>query len=283
MEVIASLGIPDVICLCEITKIAATELRDRLFPSYKVISLDVKVDEPTLQVAILHSADDFEIEYSEQKPITVERTARHSRPMAVLDVMAHGNRIRIVACHWQARIDSENSEDQRYRNAEKLSAYCYEFLNEGKKSNHVIIVGDLNEEPYERSLRNLNAHRYRSRAQGRLHWADDDVQRVHLYNASWRHLGEKHAHPHSILAAPMGHSAGTYYWSERKTWHNFDQLIVSGGLLSDGFPHLNEHEFIVVSTPAFLTNGLPEQFSRKGKDYRGLSDHLPLFAKISLQ
>lgn len=281
-DITQTLGKCDVIFLCEITLVAATELRDRLFPEYDLISLDVKKDNPTLQIAVLHIKSDGVISITEQMPLIAEDTARNSRPMAVLDVKVKKKNIRIIACHWPSRMDEEGSEDQRYDNATCLGKYSYDFISKDAENNNVVIVGDLNEEPHERSLRRLNAHRHRGRALGKSHWADGDVKRLHLYNTSWRLLGEKHAHPSRGGTPALDHSAGTYYWEEERAWRNFDQLIVSGGLLGEKEPFINEHETLIVSLPAFLTNGLPLKFKNKEGTYSGVSDHLPLFTIIHI-
>lgn len=276
------LGNFDIVILCEITQIAATELRDRIFPGYKLISLDVKKDHPTLQIAILYMPHDGEIVISEDFPITADDTARNTRAMAVLDIALGKKIIKIISCHWPSRMDEEGSEDQRYEIATYVSKFCYDFVKKNSENNHVMIIGDLNEEPHERSLRRLKAHRHRARALGKPHWTDADVRRLHLYNTSWRMMGEKHAHPSLENATGLDHAAGTFYWNEERTWLNFDQLIVSGGLLDEGAPFLNEHETLIVSLPAFLTEGLPLKFKGGAGNYSGLSDHLPIFTVINI-
>ena len=282
-ELFALVGIPEILCLGEVTREAAEGLRDRVLPAYRVASLDVKADKPTLQVAILYKADSADLTYREQLPISAPRTPRGTRPMAVLDVSTGTHTIRVIACHWQARMDEQGSKKVRFRAADHLAGLCHDFINERPGLNDVAIVGDLNEEPFEENLDTLNAHRHRGRSQGKAHWADHDVKRTHLYNTSWRLLGEKHPHPaadaHDLS---MQNAAGTYYWEEEQSWRHFDQLIVSGGLLQPTVPYIDEAEIGVVSSPAFLTDGLPIGFTRDAGKYRGVSDHLPLFAKIHI-
>ena len=282
-EMFKSVGSVQVLCLGEITKEAAEQLRDRIVPDFRLISLDVKADDPTLQVAILYAPDCEGVKYREQPPILVPRTPRGTRPMAVLDIEGDGHVVRLVACHWQARIDEKGSKRLRFRMADFLAGYSYDFLNESIGSNHIAIIGDLNEEPFEENMEALNAHRHRGRSQATGHWADDDVKRTHLYNTSWRLLGEKHPYPtenHGLV--PMQDCAGTYYWESDRSWRHFDQLIVSGGLLNAELPFIDETEVVIVSSSAFLTDGLPVSFSHDGTKYRGLSDHLPILAKIHI-
>lgn len=281
-EIKAIAGEIDILCLCEISRVAAEDLRNRLFPGFNVISLDVKINFPTLQVAIIYPPDRKILSFSECPPITVPDTPRSTRPMAVLDIKMAANSIRIICCHWQARIDEENSEDTRYTIAKHLSKLCYDYIKDGH-CDSLIIVGDLNEEPFERSLRALHAHRYRKRALTKSHPADHDVKRLHLYNPSWRNLGEQvPSKNYATYGVTMLGCAGTYYRAAKSTWHNFDQIIVSGGLLSKTPPYIDENEIFVMSCSSFLTKGLPIQFSYKNSVCKGLSDHLPVLLKINI-
>jgi len=256
-------------------------LRDRLLPNYRVLSLDVIADAPTPQVAVLYAPDNELVRFEEQIPLVAPRTPRGTRPMAVLDVCALEHKIRIVICHWQARMDEKGSGRLRGRMADYLSGECYDFITDRFGKNHLAIIGDFNEDPYEDSFNTLNAHRHRGRSQGKPHWADDDVKRVHLYNTAWRLLGEKHPFPKSERDENLQlNCAGTYYWEEAKSWRHFDQLIVSGGLLGPSAPHIDEDEVVIISSAAFLSGGLPIKFSYDHGKFVGLSDHLPIYASF---
>jgi hypothetical protein len=101
----AKFTVPHLFALGETTRQAATDLRDRLLPDYRILSLDVMGSEPTLQVAILYSHDVKDaLLYKEIPPIMVPATPRGTRPMAVLDVMTPRSELRCIACHWQARL-----------------------------------------------------------------------------------------------------------------------------------------------------------------------------------
>jgi endonuclease/exonuclease/phosphatase family metal-dependent hydrolase len=203
--------------------------------------------------------------------------------MIILDVRIRDHVVRIVACHWQSKMGEDNADETRNRLAHALSIQNYNFVNEDIEKHHLVIIGDFNAEPYERSLKTLHAHRDRARSKGVAHWTDGDVKRLHLYNTSWRLLGEQYPHPrHRARHSAMGDCAGTYYWEGGKAWRHFDQLIVSGGLLGDQLPHIDENETVIVSSEAFVADGLPVKFSRDGKRYIGLSDHLPIYANVHI-
>lgn len=272
-------GTPSILSLGEVTRHAAEDLRNRLLPNHNLISLDVKSDEPTLQVAILYPKNSPGIQFVEQPPITVPSTPRGTRPMAVIDIVTKKDRLRCVICHWQARLD-EGSQDVRLKIGSYLSEYAYTFLKKTtKRMNNIVILGDLNEEPYELPLKTLHAHRHRERAKTPSHWTDCDVKRAHLYNCSWRLLGEKHPHAASASGNQLN-VAGTYYWKDKHSWHNLDHIIVSGGLLGNTPPYLDESNIDIVSLGEFMPEGAPEKFRDKCGKYSGLSDHLPIIAVI---
>lgn len=221
-------------------------------------------------------------------PLVVEATPRGARPMGLLDILIPGNIIRCIVCHWQARFDDEQEETRR-RIATYLACYTYDFLSgdtpvspkfAGWKRN-LILVGDLNEEPFDANLKTIHAHRHRSRSRSGIHWTDRDVKRAHLYNASWRLLGEKCAH--SAIPTTGADIAGTYYWASKRTWHHLDHIIVSGGLLGAGFPCLDEANVSIIGLPEFLPDGEPMKFKLDKSRYVGLSDHLPITARLILR
>lgn len=271
-------GSPDILFLGEVTAVSAGAIQRALFPSYHLISLDVAKGKPTLQVAVLFNPCKDNAYFFDRPPLVADGVPRGTRPMAVVDLVTRQFTIRFVGCHWQSRFDEKGSDKTRFRLSDHLAMKGYEFLNECPGYNHIFILGDLNEEPFEHNLDTLFAHRHRSRSRAKSHWADHDSKRVHLYNTSWRMLGEKH--PHTPGAQITGGCAGTFYWESERTWHHFDHIIVSGGLLSENIPYLGEDEVTIVSSPKFLHNGVPIKFRKQKDEYVGLSDHLPVVARI---
>lgn len=271
-------GVPDILFLGEVTAVSASAIQRELFPAYKLVSLDVAKDKPTLQVAVLFNPNKDNVYFFDRLPLVVEGVPRGTRPMAVVDLVTRAFTIRFVGCHWQSRFDEKGSDKTRFRLSDHLAMKGYDFLNKCSGYNHLVIVGDLNEEPFEHNLDTLFAHRHRSRSKAKSHWADHDSKRVHLYNTSWRMLGEKH--PHFPGSKFDGGCAGTFYWESERSWHHFDHIIVSGGLLSEEVPYLNEDEVSIVASPKFLHGGIPVKFKKSNDGYVGLSDHLPVVARI---
>jgi hypothetical protein len=266
---------PTIIALAETTRRAAEALRDRLFPGYSVFSLDL-LERSDLHVAFIYPPGEG---YSIQPPFVAQYVPRGTRPMAVLDIVWKGHRIRTIACHWTARF-TDASEKTRSDTARDLSRFIFEYLSEpdGKEERHVIVVGDLNEEPFGLLERDLFAQRERFRAQ-RVHWSDRDVKRRYLYNMSWRMLGERV--PYSTSAVD---SAGTYYWPVANEWRTYDHIIVDGSLVGEEYPRIEEGATGVVTHPELFRAGrFPARYWWDGAAATGgVSDHLPLTTILHL-
>jgi len=270
---------PEVLVFAELTNQAAQELRDRVFPTHAVFSLDL-LPRSQLQIAFLYQPIHC---FEEQSPIVVPNTPRGTRPMGALDFLHVGHRIRFIACHWQARF-SEESQHTRSDIARFLNTHVYQFLHEELSTpevRHVVILGDLNEEPYGILEERLNAARFRAHSRRREHYTDQDVSRIRLYNCSWRFLGEREPHRGKVAE---GDTAGTYFWQSKNSWHTFDHVIVTGSLLTDQQPFLDERNLAVVARPTIMgCEGGPMCFEWNNGKPRGISDHLPILGQMVLQ
>jgi hypothetical protein len=221
--------------------------------------------------------------------LAVSNLPNTARPMALLDHCGSGHRIRFYLCHWTARFEQE-SEKWRSLSAQALGIAAYDFLHteaNPTEKRHVVILGDLNEEPYGLLETWLYASRDRQRARKPEHYTDQPIHRVRLYNCAWRLLGEQFPHPHRTLEYGR-EAAGTYYWRDKKTWHTFDQVIVSGTLLTGSPPLIEERSLRVgcgrddIPDNFLGEDGLPCKFTWNAGIAKGLSDHLPVCGSIVL-
>jgi hypothetical protein len=125
------------------------------------------------------------------------------------------------------------------------------------------------------------ASRFRAKARQKEHYTDKDIKRLHLYNCSWRFLGERRPHGGSNSEVE---TAGTYYWNDKKRWYTFDQIIVSGGMLTEEAPFLDEGSLEICVTPEVLGGeSRPRKFTWENQQPRGVSDHLPIIGQIVVQ
>lgn len=265
---------PDVLGLCEITEQAAKDLRQRLFPNFRLV---FPTSAESFQVAVF-TRDRFG--FRESHSLRPERVPRTNREMPVVDYRGVSDHIRLIFCHWTAY--GESSQTYRDRAAEAVTERVYKFLREpgeAKLARHAVVIGDLNEEPFGDLFgERLFASRDRARAVQQRHWTDADVRRIRLYNPTWRLLGERHPQ-----GTPAAHCAGTYYHADGRSWHTYDQILVSGSLATGAAPFLDEAALEIMVLPGCLgTGGVPEKFAWREDKPTGLSDHLPLVGQIVL-
>ena len=269
---------PDLLGLGEITSSAAESLRARLFPDFKLVFPEV-LHVSSFQVAVLYRAG---TQIRKQLPLLASDVPRTTRSMAIVESTRADHGIAFVFCHWTAF--GENATTYRERLADAASAYAYGYVNDPKRKvpRHVILLGDLNAEPFDTVFLNrLHASRDRDHSRRRTHPADRHVRRVRFYNTGWRLLGE--CYPHSPISS-LQHFAGTYYNRKERAWHSYDQVLVTGGLLGNHPPYLDESGLGIRILPGCLGNdGKPEAFSWSNGIATGLSDHLPLTGRVILQ
>jgi endonuclease/exonuclease/phosphatase family metal-dependent hydrolase len=271
---------PAVIALAETTERAVIDLRERIFPTFQVLSLD-QLSRSELQVAFLYNPEAGS--FDPQPPLVLPLAPRGTRPMAVLDYRFSKHRIRIIACHWTARFE-KTAEWVRGDLARYLNGEIYRFLRSQpgeEESRHALVLGDLNEEPYGLLEERLFAYRDRAHARRKEHYTDQDIGRIRLYNCSWRLLGERVPH---LRGDRVRDTAGTLFWKEKGTWHTFDHVIVTGTLLTEQTPCLDEESLRVATLPVLLEpEGTPASFRWNNGKPTGLSDHLPLTGRILLE
>ncbi len=198
--------------------------------------------------------------------------------MATIDVRLKGHLIRFYGRHWTA---FDSGERTRQEVARHLNRQIYTFLHEMRSPiPHAVVFGDLNEEPFSDVLeKDMHAYRDRAHARQLEHHTDRDTSRIRLYNCGWRHLGEKSPHAAEVSTGP----SGTYYWASKRTWHSLDQILVTGSLLTNDLPRLNESRIEIFAGPSLnLIDGCPRSYSWNSGKPTGVSDHLPLVGSIEV-
>jgi endonuclease/exonuclease/phosphatase family metal-dependent hydrolase len=274
-------GFPDLLAVCEITREAAQDLSTKLPHSFNLTVCPAYPHDDGFQVAVFYRPG---VGFSSEQPLIptdVEDVAEGTRPMVPVHFTLQGHVIRFVACHWTS-LDTETSHLARERLADVLRRDIHAFLEpevpRAGIAHHVVVVGDLNEEPTSAVFEHRLIGRRDRESSHTRHWRDAQVRRVRLYNAAWRYLGEKVAH-----GTPESNTirvAGTYF-KEPHDWRTFDHVLVSCSLLGASPPYLDEAQTGVVSTPIMQDeHGLPRPFEPGSQ--RGVSDHLPIVGRLVL-
>jgi endonuclease/exonuclease/phosphatase family metal-dependent hydrolase len=218
-----------------------------------------------------------------------------------LETVETGERLVVFSTHWPSRTKGKwRSEPLRIALAENVAFLVRDHVRFDAQrylelkaagdlqpvldrwETKVLIMGDLNDEPSDRSLvEHLQASSEIDRVTGptnaikgfaseAIDYRGDDT---FLFNASWKFLGPE--------------NTGTYFIdsTEDETFANryqvLDQIIVSRGLLDPGGLHLDPDSVRIHATKTVATQPAkrPRGFDRKTR--KGTSDHLPVTAILN--
>lgn len=187
---------------------------------------------------------------------------RRVKPGLVVNMRTENGPLVIAVAHWSSDMgDSEHARARRQRAAEALR---YGVANAVQLDIPVMVMGDLNLEPFDPSLTAFPTSRAREVV--RRHKPRDPTDTL-FYNASWRWMGERHA---GGPDSPSPSIAGTY-WNSSQTstsWRTFDHVMVSAALLGNTGWVLSEAQLGVwAETPHFDDWRAPRA---------ALFDHLPI-------
>lgn len=163
--------------------------------------------------------------------------------------------------HWSSRLYDHEDSPKKAELGMLLRTAISDCFEEAASSK-VIVLGDFNEEPFNKSISYHLA-------------ATRDIALVKkkpglLYNPFWRHMVYSKMHPNSDTSGIHG---GTYYYKNDNLskWKTFDQMIFSSDFILGKTWHLNESETIVFSDPEFL-----QYINNSNSKF----DHLPIISVI---
>jgi len=230
---------------------------------YKIIHLN-SPDERGIDNAMLYDAGQFQP--VSVRGITVTFPAHpDDRTRDILYVKGINKKIKndtlhIFVNHWPSRSEGQEvSEPKRIRTAEILKSITDSLFAVNPQS-LIVIVGDLNDEPSDKSLTTgLNAQS-----------PTDTPLQNGLYN---------------LMYPPYLDGKGTLYY---KDWDLFDQVIISGnfwnkkkGLYFSG----NEGQIFTADYLLFTNKeGISRPNLTAAKDYYGgYSDHLPVYIDLRIK
>lgn len=173
--------------------------------------------------------------------------------MCVTGVMG-GDTVSVIVNHWPSRLGGQEQSSYLREAAGKLCKHIADSLWAIRPGQGVIVMGDLNDDPYDRSCAvALGAQREM-----------EGVAPHGFFNPWW-----------NVLASGFG------TLKYRGKWNLFDQIIVSGTLLpqEDGEKLaywqciINDFEFLY--TPDGQYKGYPLRTYSGGNWLNGYSDHFP--------
>lgn len=269
-KVIGSAGewdVPAMIGMCEVEN--EKVIRDMVKNSplkkadYRFV-VTCSPDRRGINVALLYQRDRFKylghLAYTIHFPYNKRKATRDI--LHVTGQVLSRDTVDVFVCHFPSRRGGENeSEPDRIYTASVLKSKADSLMHIRKNAN-IIIMGDFNDEPSNKSIaQTLNALPVSQKTEVRK-----------LYNL-FRHFEKK---------------TGSYKYKGQ--WNMLDQIIVSGNLISGGGPFkVLPHTATVFSRNFMLTEDKTNGGKRPRKTFNGMkyesgySDHLPVFVDFKIE
>jgi predicted extracellular nuclease len=232
--------------------------------NYKIVHYD-SPDPRGIDAALLYRSDRLRL--LQQKPIPVKLTEKpewNTRYIIMAKlIFKETDTLNIFVNHWPSRRGGEmETRHLRIRAANVLREEINTLLSTEPHSK-IIILGDFNDGPQDLSIRKyLNAQPVQA-----------SIDNDRLYNLSSDFSKTSHV--------------GTLYFQGQ--WSIFDQIIVSGWLLSSGKGLITKPFHAHIFSPEFLLQPDEKNINVKplptfsGRRYvGGYSDHLPVYLDLFL-
>lgn len=165
-----------------------------------------------------------------------------------------GDTVSVIVNHWPSRLGGQEQSSYLREAAASLSKHIADSLWAIRPNQGVIIMGDLNDDPQDRSCAVTLGARKEPRG----------VEAHGFYNPWWKMLDD---------------GIGTLAY--KSSWNLFDQIIVSGTLLKDNNPGALHYWKCQVNNFDFLIDrkgsrqGYPLRTYASGQWLNGYSDHFP--------
>jgi predicted extracellular nuclease len=222
-------------------------------------------DERGIDVAMIYKKGDFEVKSMKYHRIKFAKDNDKTRDILEVNGILRGQPLTVFVNHWPSKSGgAAESETKRVQVADKLKSVVDAIFQKDKNSK-IIIMGDLNDEPTDISLR---------QSLGAIEWLNPNNQTLVLTDL------------YNLASAIKQAGLGSYYY--KKHWETIDQIIVSGNFLSKNSTLVTDKQQIFNAD--FLTyldksTGIkaPNR-TYTGPIYRGgYSDHFPVFIQVYLK
>ncbi len=215
-------------------------------------------DRRGVDVGLLYNPRFFRFESVENYTLKIEGyDSFRTRDQMVVTGLLGNQRVSVIVNHWPSRIGGQEQSSYLREAAAALNKQIADSLWAADPDRGVIIMGDLNDDPDDKSVAKvLNAKKKSS-----------DVEAHGFYNPWWSVLRDK--------------GIGTLAY--KSNWNLFDQIIVSGNLISENAgetelqffkQHVHNQEFLI--DPNGTRQGYPLRTFASGSWLNGYSDHFPV-------
>jgi predicted extracellular nuclease len=260
---VTSPAMPDLIGFAEIENQQVLEMLTSsaglVKTKYSIVHYD-SPDERGIDVALLYNPDTFKVISSEPLHVELPDNDFTRDILYVKGKLNTGEILHVFINHWPSRREgSEISASKRMVTANVLRGKL-DAIQKLEKSPNILILGDFNDEPSDNSI----------------------TQGLKALNPDQAIIGDN---LYSLLYPEFKKGEGSLFY---KDWDLFDQVIVSGNILSrkKGLrTSLSEAGIYSAEYLLFKTKtgeSRPNRTMSSDKYFGGYSDHLPVYVKFNL-
>ncbi|MBI9038223.1 MAG: hypothetical protein JEY97_08840 [Bacteroidales bacterium] len=253
---------PDILGICEVESefvirkfIQKLDIPNR---KYEVIHIHTN-DKRGIDIAFIYDKNKYTFDGKIFHYEVMKRSATRDILQAGFTTK-NNNRLILIGNHWPSRSGSQyKSEPYRMMAGETLSYWLKKIMEIHSDKAAVIVMGDFNDEPFNRSLREyaLSTNNRKKVVYGK---------NPYLYNLMWKLYGEKKA---------------TYVFNS--DLQIIDQFLVTKGLLLSSSVFSCDESSVRIEIFDKMVKGrynTPIRFGRPSKkssfNFDGFSDHLPI-------
>lgn len=224
--------------------------------NYGIVHYD-SPDVRGIDVGLIYDKDQFTVESSSSARLRSEEFPDMlTRDQLVVSGRLAGERVHFIVNHWPSRLGGEKQSSPKREAAAALTKHLADSLMAADPDSKVIIMGDLNDDPSDKSCREILGAKKHAK----------DVTDGHMfYNPWWKILDDD--------------GIGTLAY--KGAWNLFDQIILSGNMLpanrSTGleFVRAKVNNFEFLTTKEGQRQGYPLRTFASGSYLNGYSDHYP--------
>ena len=229
--------------------VARKELAQR---GYEIVHYD-SPDRRGIDVALLYLPSLFSVTSSRTYSFNMKSMPRYTtRDQLLVSGILAGEPVHIIVCHWPSRSNIRSAALRQH--AASVSKHIVDSLYRADPDTKIVIMGDLNDDPDDKSCRiTLGARK-----------TQETTENGGLFNAMWG-LHEK--------------GIGTL--SYRGKWNLFDQIIISEPLLGQDYSLLSfwhteifNRDFLIQKEGRY--KGYPLRTFSDNVFANGYSDHFPV-------
>lgn len=251
---------PDVLGVCELE--SAKALNDLvntgdLKGQYGMVHYD-SPDERGVDVALIYKTEKFKVLSSEKVPVILTKDLNDkTRDQLFVKalILASNDTICFYVCHFPSRREGKDESEINRLDAAKT---CRNFINShvNLASNHLIVMGDFNDEPWDRSI-----------TEGIMASKLEQKGEADLWNLMWDFKAE---------------GRGSYNFKGKMNC--LDQFMISRSL-NDGKALEYKKQSVNIVDAEWLTQtgkyeGFPLRTFGGNKWLNGYSDHYPIYLEL---